>query len=290
MIVKDERLRKIGNLTRMVIGELCDDTKKYEALSREINISADTIKQFVSRTPKRNYQSRNRTLQKLYLYIDGNYQNFPPLVKSIVDDNLDVFNNKESQSILGVNISISDIYARTVDHGYDLIYKMLHVQPRNIDRLDAIICGQYVCYFLSPYDTEIRISFLSVRAREANPDIFEFEHIMHNRLGEARVSDGIIIPLDSQIYMSGDIESGQGLESLCFEMPLSREFSILKGMMISLGSNRQPFMSKAALLKLEKFTHKTKHSVPISDLTDFEKEFIIPNIQNDLNSLQAVTL
>lgn len=290
MIVKDEQLRKIGNLTRMVIGELCDDAKEYETLSREINISTDTIKQFVSRTPKRNYQSRNRTLQKLYMYINGNYQNFPPIVKSIVDDNPDVFNNDESQSILGINISISDIYARTVDHGYDLIYKMLHVQPRNIDRLDAIICGQYVCYFLSPYDTEIRISFLSIRARETNPDIFEFVHTMHNRLGEARVSDGIIIPLDSQIYMSGDIESGQGLESLCFEMPLSREFSTLKGMMISLGSNRQPFMSKSVLLKVEKFTHKTKHSIPISDLTNFEKEFIIPNVQNDLNSLQAVTL
>jgi hypothetical protein len=140
-------------------------------------------------------------------------------------------------------------YERLVSGGYAAILAMLGISRVHALGVYQKIDGIYLAYRWSIYRDDILVSRIIIRERAGSGGAREFLTLHYDNMEEAKASDGVVIPMGSNIYMAGDLEKGQGLDILTLREPLNANANLISGFQITMDNDRRPFFSRTLLVR-----------------------------------------
>ncbi len=140
-------------------------------------------------------------------------------------------------------------YERLVSGGYAAILTMLGISRIHALGVYQKIDGVYLAYRWSIYHGDILVSRIIIRERAGSGGAREFLTLHYDDMDEAKASDGVVIPMGSNIYMAGDLEKGQGLDILTLREPLNTNANLISGFQITMDNDRRPFFSRTLLVR-----------------------------------------
>jgi hypothetical protein len=128
---------------------------------------------------------------------------------------------------------------------------MLGVDDLQLRRSGSKMEGIYVCYRKTGIQDEFLKSIISIRKWDGdeNSQKWEFVHYYYNKRGELRESDGIFLPINTNIFMFGDIEHGAGIDYILLKEPISSTFNFVEGFEVAIDRSHEPYFVKIVCVR-----------------------------------------
>lgn len=226
-------------------------------LAEELSVAPETLTTFVqrSRSGTASHTRRSETLAAISAYVMRSCHALPPAAKAIFAQKIELFQSINVHfSDASSDVRLSDIqderevYEALVDYGYDAVRTMLKIPSANYEEDCQRLCGTYLAYRHSIYREHILVSAIEFRTRPHGRQ-WEFRTAHWDRMRERKGSDGMVLPIHGNVYLSGDVERGQGLDIFVLRMPLQTEISKIIGFQITIDNDKRPLFSRTMLVR-----------------------------------------
>jgi hypothetical protein len=182
-------------------------------------------------------------------------------------------------------VALSKIY-------HDVFQTDLQFSMSNLVR----VRGRYYAYRASSVQNVIVKSYLEIRTTDNNEFYADFVHYHPDRFynpsltsgGRSlrmapRQSHGLAFHLGINIYMIGNIESGQGVDIFALRDPMNKDFFSLSGFNIATNLDRIIFSTRTILIKNSNATEKGIMRINVDDFDENIEGFDIQILENKLD-------
>jgi hypothetical protein len=179
-------------------------------------------------------------------------------------------------------IALSRIY-------HDVFQTDLQFSMSNILR----VRGRYYAYRTSSVANVIVKSYLEIRTTDHNAFYADFIHYHPDRFynpaltseGRSlrmapRQSNGLAFHLGINIYMIGNIESGQGVDMFALRDPMNKDFFSLSGFNLATNLDRIIFSTRTILIKNSNATEKGIGRINVDDFDEKKEGFDLQLLEN----------
>ena len=263
-----EQRREIFLSNRSIIKALVDNGTPVATLAANLRMTSAAVRQMLKREPSENFRPKNK-------------QSLVDVTRFILERRLK-FHGEAAQAFSRLEDRYASLkapetddgfhdttnYQTLVSEGYTFLLDMLGVNSDYSSFTIAKLNGTYLVYRWSIHRGKLLTLYLEVREREGQIGVFEFVLRHTDSFNDQKSSDGIVLPINGNIYLAGDVEQGGGLDILVARPPLKATASMMAAFHLSVDNDGLPIFSTALLVRTDDAIDAIREKIRVRGIDD----------------------